>query len=412
MTFLSWVDYSSLERQRMRQAVALFKESDTRDELGLGSIRDAIADELFPGTSTIQTRLAYTLMVPWGYRILERERATRAGNVEARARSREIALIGVLRESEDTSGLIGGRAGAALQRLPSSVYWFTLTRWGIFQPRWSLEDYHRQWDSLGARRAKTPPTDDAGIVPDQLVTWHPRLPEAPEDFPEKASFELRREDAVFLQDRIVDTCTGSLLRHAILPKMTRPDLSQEAPWDAFVDLPSVLASRVAVARRFAWLMQGAAIVYNLALARIDHGNDELVAKTETALTAWADDAEREGVARWDLDELWAFCEERVHGALGNVLTRPRVNVSPGTREFVARWQELVRAEGYHAIGGSAEAHRLIEEREVRIKKEPRSRFRNKRARDLWGGSSGTALMTYRWRTARTFLKDLYRGGGH
>jgi hypothetical protein len=46
-SFLSWVDNSAAERQRMRQAVALFDESDTRDELGIGSIRDAFADELF-----------------------------------------------------------------------------------------------------------------------------------------------------------------------------------------------------------------------------------------------------------------------------------------------------------------------------------------------------------------------------
>lgn len=41
----------------MHRILAQFKERDTRDELGLGSLRDAIADLLFPGTSTIQTRL-------------------------------------------------------------------------------------------------------------------------------------------------------------------------------------------------------------------------------------------------------------------------------------------------------------------------------------------------------------------
>ena len=41
-----------------------FQEKESRDELGLGSVRDSFADQLFPGTSTIQTRLRYTLFVP------------------------------------------------------------------------------------------------------------------------------------------------------------------------------------------------------------------------------------------------------------------------------------------------------------------------------------------------------------
>ena len=48
--------------------MALFQERESRDELGLGAIRDSIADHLFPGTSTIQTRLRYMLFIPWLFR--------------------------------------------------------------------------------------------------------------------------------------------------------------------------------------------------------------------------------------------------------------------------------------------------------------------------------------------------------
>ena len=57
----------------MHRILALFRERDTRDELGIGVIRDLLADELFPGTSTIQTRLRYMLFVPWIYQQLEAE---------------------------------------------------------------------------------------------------------------------------------------------------------------------------------------------------------------------------------------------------------------------------------------------------------------------------------------------------
>lgn len=41
---------------KMAEVIDLFREHDTRDELGLGVICDALADLLFPGTSTLQTR--------------------------------------------------------------------------------------------------------------------------------------------------------------------------------------------------------------------------------------------------------------------------------------------------------------------------------------------------------------------
>ncbi len=66
--------------------MALFRERETRDELGLGAIRDSIADHLFPGTSTIQMRLRYMLFIPWLYRDLERRDSTEA---QLRALARE-----------------------------------------------------------------------------------------------------------------------------------------------------------------------------------------------------------------------------------------------------------------------------------------------------------------------------------
>jgi len=61
------LDYSEHERRKMLDVVDLFKERDTRDELGIGAVRDSFADQLFPGTSTIMTRARYFLLVPWTY---------------------------------------------------------------------------------------------------------------------------------------------------------------------------------------------------------------------------------------------------------------------------------------------------------------------------------------------------------
>jgi hypothetical protein len=68
---LAWIDHDTPARERTLRILSLFQERDTRDELGLGSVRDSFADQLFPGTSTIQTRLRYMLFVPWIYKPLE-----------------------------------------------------------------------------------------------------------------------------------------------------------------------------------------------------------------------------------------------------------------------------------------------------------------------------------------------------
>ena len=67
----AWLDYSAQERKSMLEIVDLFREKGTVDELGLGVIRDAFADQVLPGTSTLQSRARYWLFVPWLYRQLE-----------------------------------------------------------------------------------------------------------------------------------------------------------------------------------------------------------------------------------------------------------------------------------------------------------------------------------------------------
>jgi hypothetical protein len=100
------------------------------DELGLGTLRDAFADMLFPGTSAPQTRARYFLFVPWMYLKLEADRVASA-DIEKRARREELRLIGRLLDGGESDGVIGRVAKGALQRLPANIYWSGLRRLGI-----------------------------------------------------------------------------------------------------------------------------------------------------------------------------------------------------------------------------------------------------------------------------------------
>lgn len=89
MSSLGWIDFDEAERQSAQRIIDLFKERETRDGLGLGAIRDSIADHLFRGTSNIQTRLRYMLFIPWILRRLERREGTAAQlSAEGRRRNR------------------------------------------------------------------------------------------------------------------------------------------------------------------------------------------------------------------------------------------------------------------------------------------------------------------------------------
>jgi hypothetical protein len=74
----AWLDTSERDKRRALDVIDLFQQKETVDELGLGSVRDTIADILAPGTSTIQTRARYFFFIAWIYRNLERSRSCRS----------------------------------------------------------------------------------------------------------------------------------------------------------------------------------------------------------------------------------------------------------------------------------------------------------------------------------------------
>ena len=97
--------------------MALFQERESRDELGLGGIRDFIADHLFPGTSTIQTRLRYMLFIPWLFQILESS-SSGADQLAAEARALENCLANALKAGGELAGSSGVTPGPICNVFP------------------------------------------------------------------------------------------------------------------------------------------------------------------------------------------------------------------------------------------------------------------------------------------------------
>ena len=306
---LTWVDHDPAARERSLRILALFQEKESRDELGLGGIRDSFADQLFPGTSTIQTRLRYMLFVPWLYTRLEKQRVP-PSEFAARADRVERALVTPLLASDDRSGVFGAVAGRVLKRLPSSVYWAGLGAWGIRLIDLSQDQYYRQIGAIYNRRVvqaaqereRARMNDDIEAAPEPgTLTWHPRLPEPPDGFPAKADFSLTREEASFLLDRLQCSHPQSLMAHLAL--YSHP-AEVEFPWlhPDWASFRGEHQELLTHARRFSEVMHGASLVYNLALTEIRPW-DEKINEYREQLTRWAAALDLADLGSWSLPGL-------------------------------------------------------------------------------------------------------------
>jgi hypothetical protein len=218
--------------------LSTFKEHETRDELGIGAIRDAFSDMFFPGTSVIQTRARYFLFVPWIYKSLE-EKKVLSSKIERRARDEEVRLIYALLESNDTNGVIGKEAKKTLKRLPSNIYWQGLEAWGIRLCPYSVSDYHRSLDTFYRHLKEASHSYEEEIDGfERFHNWHPGLPQPPSDFPAKASFDLTYDEACYLKERVLSRQPNTMLARLLDSDM--PIKSVAFPWDHPIcpDLPS------------------------------------------------------------------------------------------------------------------------------------------------------------------------------
>ncbi len=394
---LTWLDLTASDRDKMRRVLDLFKEQGTLDEMGLGSLRDVISDALFPGTSYIQTRLRYVLFIPWLYQRLEGRRV-RSSDVERVARAAEVDLIGRLKQNEDAMGVIGAVARQSLVRLPSSLYWTALTRWGIFQPQQSQGWYHSHFDALVDGRGVLGRADDPGVIWSQQAHWHPRLPPAPKGFPWEASFALARDEADFLRGRIEERCAGTLLAWLVRNGSDSPadDVWEDA---AALRAPERVRETLELARRFSLHVEGIPLLYNLIVAERRHelpdwDETESIDEFRASLAEWAA-READETRLFEPDWLWELAARR-----GRRTPSPQ-------RVFIESWSRRIAELVPDRVADDDRLRALVTEREFRLKG-ARARLANRNRLVDWSPGVGVGRMDFRWVRVRQFLIDLHR----
>ena len=392
----AWLDYSERDRRRALDVVDLLREPSTLDELGLGAVRDAFADLLFPGTSTIQTRARYFLFVPWQYLELERLRVP-SHQVIARGRRAEIGLIDALVDTSEREGVIGIQARKTLKRLPSNVYWSGLLAWGIRRFRGSQPQYHQSLDEFYASPRALVDDDHNPVGGVPSANWDPNLPRMPRGFPKGATFHLDAVEAGYLRERIIFNHRDSLLAFLVDDcEPAKTTFVWEHPQRGRFREP--FREQLFHARLFSEAVHGAQLLYNLLLAEAV-GNNEWRDSFAAAMTDWAALVSRRSAAfaGWDRRRFWAIAVEG--GA----------QVTHRTREFIDGWIDLILDAGTAAIAsGLQDARQLILQREYELKGQ-RARLQNRQALLLWRGDAGSRQMDYRWAVAQAIVNDILNG---
>lgn len=396
----TWLDYSEQERRKMLDAIRLFKDQNTVDELGIGTVRDTFADLFFPGTGTVQTRARYFLFVPWMYLSIERRRIL-SSEVTDRARAEELNLIDVLARSEEADGTIGIQARRKLKRLPSHIYWQGLGSWGIRLFQGSQDQYHRSLNNFYASIQQVQFTDDKepvglGLQPN----WHPRMPAAPRGFPSKVSLKLTRTEAIYLRERILSNAARTML--AFMVDQGEIAEHTDFPWQhhQFQQFPPHVRDLIEHAHNFSEVIHGAALLYNLMLAEAKQAREWEEVYTER-LEAWTDNiATRRGQLRaWDRDRFW------------DIIASGNQRVPYLTRIFINAWIDLVLSQRTSArVSTHESARQMIQERERQLKKSL-ARLTNQRSLELWNGEAGANQLNYRWPGAQTIISDILEALG-
>lgn len=400
MSSFGWLDVDAQRRQQMLEFVDLFRDSSTVDELGIGAIRDGFSDLLFPGTSTLHTRLRYVLFLPW----LMQKAGSRNQSPERQAESfkdSEYRLIQALLDGGEKRGVIGERAKRNLKRLPSEVYHSALQTWGIFEAP-SPEAYFRRKAAI--QQLDHGEEDSRDYVASPALGIDPNLPPTPPELDGgvrlgPTTFDLTHEEATYLADKISGTTSGSLLAYLI----NNPMVLHGYPWEEpiYSQLPEKFQRQLEHAYRFAAFHLLAAVLYNLMLAEKSEREDreQLIDEYGRDLEELQEMVAQEGLTQsWDRADFWRTV----------AITRP--HLPSHTHAFADQWYWAAKQaiDTGQSIADSNGARDLVEMRERQMKGN-RARLLGGPALDTWPTDSGINFLEYRWSQARSHLSDIYRG---
>lgn len=341
---LGWIDFSEGHRDRVFSVVDLLSADGSVDELGVGVVRDAIADWLFPGVSTIQTCPKYFIIISQillSY-LKKFHNKEKLPVLREYVRNEEHRIMNQLAKNYNYAegnyiiGVNVARNGGELARKPTSIYWNGLRKHGIIDTNYSFSEYvhHNNLSNYHHNGHKDEnPDDDMASFDETFGIKCPIF----NDIDETTRMELSEEEAHYLKHQLISTNgemkqKGNLLTQ-ILQSPERIKIMQNAT--NFRQLAETLLQdeqlnletkkTLEIALDFDFLIHGAHIRYNIQLHK-KAGN-----KADEFEKKWNEWLENLNEIRTDIEQL------DFDYIFANLATR----TGPDTQKFMREWQSEV-----------------------------------------------------------------------
>ena len=395
---IGWIDLSSEDREKVSRILSALGEKGTMDELGIGQIRDAFSDLLFPGFSTIQTRAKYLVIVPRifeDFRKLPSHKKPLLEYLEHKETEVAEKLVSVHGSSE--RGIIGsekvGKGG--VKRKPSSIYWRALMKFEIVHPPMSFFEFCKRYEKRCRLSGQRNVEASEESVPDEIYV---DTPDHDPHWFENLNIHLTREEAWFIKDKletssIRESVPTQILKHHLLDEaIEMDDLEDLTSWiTGKEDVSEVCKNDLMVANHFSKAMEGTFLYLNFLLAR-RFENIGSVENTKNEFDTWLESVKEENLFTPGCAERWLQTARKGHDGKG---------FKTLSETFVKVWAETIRNGA-----GQAALDDLITNQSIRNKGE-RSLFKK-------GPSKSPKLvketkMNYRWKQVHGILSDLKTG---
>lgn len=383
MIKVGWIDFSSKDREKAMAVIDLMKENGAVDELGIGVVRDRLADILFPGTSTIQTRAKYFFIVPWC--MIEAEKnfknkvdyLKRLNNIET-----DVIKALIKNEPSNTTGIIGKYSIGTLKRKPSEIYWNGLRTYNIMPFNISRNQYISSIKTNKNNDIEEGDDKDSYYLDNDEIRWN--ITKSRKNWKENLTLSLTKEESEFLKEKISRYHPNSIYSYIINNK----DISLEDEDIYYLTfkntLPEVVRNDLDLALNFGKVIHGAHIRYNIILRQ---KNSVEIDDYEDYWNQWCNEMSQFNWDKFNIDRIYEFAQ-----------------ATKGTKEFIEGWFKATRELDNINLG---QLDKMIEAREYSLKGQC-AKLKNYGNVDVskWVGLD---MLEYRWRNVKTLVKDIKDG---
>lgn len=386
-----WIDFSQNERNKTLEVLNNLSEKGTLDELGIGYIRDKFSNIFFPGTSTLQTRAKYFLVVPYIIKdVLDNYKRNKDIMEILNEAEENFARKVSENEHGDKENLIGINSLKQkkwVQKQPSYIYWSGIKSYKIIDTELSLYNYIQEMvnnktnDSFIYDKKEDKYIDDDKefsknyTIKPYCKNWHDK---------DDIDLSLNEKEAEFLKNQIIQSHDTSLMAH-ILKSEQMESFKEVESFDALDALdgliPKNLRKQYNYAIKFSNFVYALYIIYNLVIT--DDKSSQAKKKYDDLKNTLPQ------IADINLEEMY--------------------NLLDINSDSHSLYEFLNKAKEYMKVKNIKELKKLICDREIALKLD-RAKCKNKDKNnpEQWYGSK---KLDYRFCNARMIVKDIYNGLG-